>query len=78
MRGLITWVGLTGIRGGPEGVMRFAVDAIGAGRVSEGRRGGPASTMGLRGGSGGSLPWLDTFRDGTTLSAPWSRARNGF
>lgn len=56
MRGLITCVGLVGTKGGPKGVMRFAVDVIGVETASEGRRGGAASKAGLRGGSGGSLP----------------------
>lgn len=36
MRGLITWVGFMGTRGGPEGVIRFVVDVIGVRTASEG------------------------------------------
>lgn len=78
MRGLITCVGLRGIRGGPEGVMRLAVEVIGVGTASEGRRGGAASKEGLRGGSGGILPGFEALASGAVLSAPLTRARNGF
>lgn len=55
MRGLITWVGFIGTKGGSEGVV-FIVHVLGVGIASEGRRGGAASNAGLRGGGGGSLP----------------------
>ena len=77
MMGLITCAGLVGIKGGPEGVMRFAIEVIGIGTASEGRRGGAASNVGLRGGSGGSLPGLKPFA-GDALLSTLSRLRNGF
>lgn len=55
MRVLITWAGFIGIRGGPEDVVRFAVDVLAIGTASDGRR-GAVINGGLRGGNGGSFP----------------------